>query len=149
MNLQETGHLLGLIAVYNDNFASGLNTEQKHQKAVAWHELLNDYTYADCVAAVKDYYATAETPWIMPADIIRRVHDIQDQRLQKFGGFMPLNPADEYGPDGNLAPDYHQKIKALHQLAKHGQITPAQYAAYQAEKLTLTQLHHQAKEITQ
>ena len=149
MNLQKTGHLLGLIAVYNDNFASGLNTEQKHQKAVAWHELLNDYTYADCVAAVKDYYATAETPWIMPADIIRRVHDIQDQRLQKFGGFMPLNPADEYGPDGNLAPDYRQKIKALHNLAKHGKITPQQYAAYQAEQLTLEQLHHQAKAITE
>lgn len=149
MNLQETGQLLGLIAVYNDNFATGLNTEQKHQKTVAWHELLNDYTYADCVTAVKNYFATADTPWIMPADIIRRVQETQTARLQKFGGFMPLNPADEYDPNGNLAPDYHQKIKALHELAKHGKITPHQYAAYQAEKLTLEQLHNQAKAITE
>lgn len=149
MNLQETGQLLGLIAVYNDNFAKGLTAEQKTQKAVAWHELLAEYTYADCASAVKDYFATADTPWIMPAHIIDRVQEIQTNRLQKFGGFMPLNPADEYGPDGSLAPDYHQKIRSLHELAKHGQISPAQYEAYQAEKLSLTQLHNQAKEITQ
>lgn len=149
MNLAETGKLLGLISVYNDKFATGLNEQQHAQKAVAWQELLTDYTYADCVTAVKDYFATADTPWIMPSHIINRVQEIQDTRLRKFGGFMPLNPTDEYGPDGKLAPDYHQKIRSLHQLAKHGQITPDQYDAYQAEKISLQQLHHQAKEITQ
>ena len=149
MNLEETGKLIGRISIYHPNFGSGLNDEQRTQTIYAWQELLNDYTYADCLEAVKNYYATADTPWIMPAHIIHRVQETQNARLQKFGGFMPLNPSDEFDQHGNLAPDYHQKIKALHQLAKHGQITPAQYAAYQAEKLTLTQLHHQAKEITQ
>lgn len=149
MNLAETGQLIGHITIYHPNFGNGLSDEQRAQTIYAWQELLADYTYADCVEAVKDYYATADTPWIMPAHIISRVKDTQTDRLQKFGGFMPLNPTDEYGPDGNLAPDYHQKIRALHELAKHGQITPRQYAAYQAEQLTLEQLHHQAKAITQ
>lgn len=143
MNIEQTANIIQRISVYHPAFTATDET------IIAWYELLADYTYPDCLTAVKDYYATADTPWIMPADIIRRVQEIQTDRLAAFGGFMPLNPDDEYGPDGELAHDYHQKIKALHQLAKHGHITPAQYAAYQAEKLTLTQLHHQAKEITQ
>lgn len=149
MNFKETGELLGHISIYHPNFGSGAGQDQKLQVIKTWQELLADYTYADCLSAVKDYFATADTPWIMPAHIIERVQNIQTDRLQKFGGFMPLNPADEYGPDGNLAPDYHQKIRALHNLAKHGQITKAQYDAYQAEKISLAQLHNQAKEITQ
>lgn len=149
MNLQETGQLIGRITVYHPNFGNGLNEDQQAQTIYAWQELLADYTYADCLHAVKDYFATAEQPWIMPADIIRRVQDIQTARLQKFGGFMPLNPTDEYDAHGNVAPDYRQKIKALHELAKHGKITPQQYAAYQAEQITLDQLHHQAKAITE
>lgn len=143
MNIEQTGQIIRRIKTYNPAFTDTDET------IIAWYELLTDYTYADCIAAVKDYFATADTPWIMPAHIIHRVQETQNARLQKFGGFMPLNPADEFDEHGNLAHDYHQKIRSLHQLAQHGQITPAQYAAYQAEKLTLTQLHHQAKEITQ
>lgn len=149
MNLQETGQLIGRISVYHDNFAHGLTNEQKAQKATAWHELLSDYTYADCLEAVKDYFATETEPWIMPSHIIHRVEETQMKRLDKFGGFIPLNPQDEFDHDENIAPDYKQKISHLHSLAKHGHITPGQYDAYRQDRLTLTQLTNQPKEITQ
>ena len=142
MNLEETGKLFATIAAYHDKFEYG------KEKIIAWHHILQEYAFDDCMKAVMDHFKHS-TAWIMPAHITERVQEMQDQRLQKFGGFMPLNPADEYGPDCNIAPDYRQKIKALHNLAKHGKITPQQYAAYQAEQLTLEQLHHQAKAITE
>lgn len=148
MNIQETAQIIGRIAVYHDNFAHGLSNEQREQKVVAWHELLNPYSFEDCLAAVKDYFTQESEPWIMPADIITRVEETQMKRLDKFGSFMPLNPQDEFDHNGNLAPDYKQKIHKLHELAKHGHITPAQYDAYRQDKLTLTQLTTQAKEIT-
>src|SRR5699024_10849766 len=88
-----------------------------------------------------------EEPWIMPADIIQRVEEIQLKRLEQFGGFMPLNPQDEFDSNGNLAPDYKQKIQHLHSLARNGQITPAQYDAYPQDKITLQQHTHPTKVI--
>lgn len=142
MNIEQTGQVIRRIKIYNPAFTDTDET------IIAWYELLADYSYPDCIDAVKNYFATAEEPWIMPADIIQRVEEIQLKRLEQFGGFMPLNPQDEFDSNGNLAPDYKQKIQHLHRLARNGQITPAQYDAYRQDKLTLTQLTNQAKEIT-
>ena len=142
MNFEETGKVMALISAYNDRF------EVNREKIIAWHQILEKYSYPDCMTAVTDYFTNETTPWIMPADIIQRVEEIQLKRLEQFGGFMPLNPQDEFDSNGNLAPDYKQKIQHLHSLARNGQITPAQYDAYRQDKLTLTQLTNQAKEIT-
>jgi hypothetical protein len=142
MNFEETGKVMALISAYNDRF------EVSREKIIAWHQILEKYSYPDCMTAVTEYFTNETTPWIMPADIIQRVEEIQLKRLEQFGGFMPLNPQDEFDSNGNLAPDYKQKIQHLHRLARNGQITPAQYDAYRQDKLTLTQLTNQAKEIT-
>lgn len=149
MNLQETGQLFELIGTYNDQFGAGLDEKKRYAKVVAWQELLNDYTYTDCLNAVKDFYTHDETPWIMPAHIINRVKDVQRKRLEQFGGFMPLNKNDEFNPDGTVQNDYRAKIQHLHTLAKNGQIALAQYRAYQDNKISITELTTQHKEITQ
>lgn len=148
MNYAETGKLIGLIVAYNDNFAKGLDNQGKAQKVAAWQELLADYPAYDCITAVKDYFATETNPWIMPADIISRVKEIQKQRLEDAGGFLTLNREDELGQDDEPLPGHRERIQALYRGIRHGHITPDQYRAYKQGRLQLTDLQHQAKEIT-
>lgn len=148
MNFAETGQLIGLIVAYNDNFAKGLDNQGKAQKVAAWQELLADYPPHDCITAVKDYFATETNPWIMPADIIHRVKDIQKKRLEAAGGYLTLNQEDELGPDDKPQPGHTQRIQALYKAIKQGHISPTQYQAYKQGQLQLSDLHHQPKGIT-
>lgn len=66
MNPTETMALLRLITGYHPGFA------MNDQTPAAWHHALGDIPAADATAAVHAHYATGG-PWIMPADVRRRV----------------------------------------------------------------------------
>ena len=136
MNIIETSQVLARIQAYHGGF------ETSKEKVAAWHELLEPYTYRDCIEAVKDYFRNPGD-WIMPSDIISRVKDYQSRRLLELGGYLHLTEADEMAAfeDGT----YSEKMNALTELAKSGAIAKPEYDAYHAGKIPLT--HIARKEI--
>lgn len=130
MNIIETSQVLARIQAYHGGF------ETSKEKVAAWHELLEPYTYRDCIEAVKDYFRNPGD-WIMPSDIIERVKGYQSQRLLELGGTLHLTEADERAAleDGT----YSRDMAYLVQWAKEGRLTKADYEAYQSGRLSM---HH-------
>jgi hypothetical protein len=57
----------------------------------AWHELIGDFTLAECKAALVDYYKT-EREMVMPSDIRSRVLGDRQQWLQSHPNYGPQHP---------------------------------------------------------
>lgn len=136
MNVKETAAVLARVQAYHQGF------KVTDEKIIAWFELLEPYTYADCIEAVKDYFRHPGD-WIMPSDIIERVKEYQSRRLLELGGYLHLSAADEQAAleDGT----YSQKVRALTDMAKAGKLAKPEYDAYHAGKIQLT--HITRKEI--
>ncbi len=70
---------------------------------IAWLQYVGDLDLADCERAVFEHYRDTNE-WIMPADIRRRVKDMQIERLER----TPLPP-----PPAELCDDPQAYIAAL------------------------------------
>lgn len=125
MDIVETGVVLAKIQAFDNRNVDDATT-------IAWQEVLAPHTLQDCLAAVADYFRT-NTAWIMPAHIVGRVKDAEQDRLRAFRDGLHLNRADEESR-GN----WSESMRALNRAAATGRLTPAEYAAYQDGALTLT-----------
>lgn len=133
MNFQETGNLLATIQVYD-------NRKVDQATIGAWQKLLSEYNSADCLQALEQYYSQ-NREWIMPSDIINRVKEIQQARLNAFHTHpLQLREDDELDNERNILPGYSQKMRELYRQAKNGNITPQKYQAYHNGQLSLNQI---------
>jgi hypothetical protein len=87
VNKSETALLLGLAAAYDRRTIGEADVE-------AWHDVLNDISFSDAKAAVKNHYRT-NNDWIMPATIRAAVRKIRAERLEKAS---PLSPPPDLTP---------------------------------------------------
>ncbi|WP_313816363.1 hypothetical protein [Citricoccus sp.] len=131
MNINETAEVLARVQAYHQGF------KVTDEKIIAWYELLEPYTLRDCIEAVKAYFR-APGDWIMPADIIERVKEYQQDRLGKFGD-LRLSDADERSLL-DRGPDWRHENRKLWALAANGHITPDDHTAYLVGRLTLDAL---------
>lgn len=139
----DTGKVLLTIQAFD-------NRTITEEMTLLWHELLEPYTLQDCIRAVKDHYAESRD-WLMPADVISRVKQIRAERAGAVRGIQlreddELIPA-EPGEKSQVVPDWREKVHALGERIRNGEITPAQYRAYHDGKLSLQELMASAKEL--
>lgn len=139
MNYEETGEVLGAIALYDAR-----NIDEA--MIMAWHKMLHPYTLPDCLAAVEAHFRES-TDYLLPAHIIRRVKSTRSRRLALAENPV-LRYADEYDSDGNLQPDAQHNREHLRNLIANGQLTPKDYEQYRDGKIDLQQLGTMAREIT-
>lgn len=127
MNITETGRLLAEIQAFNNRTVD---------KAVilAWQKALADCQLTDCLRAVTAYFQVSKE-WIMPSDIIDRVNDYREERRSKFPSHMHLTDRDEQA--AMEAGTWAANNRALLRMAGDGDMTPADYQAYQDGKLEL------------
>ena len=131
MNVEETAAVLARVQAYHQGFKA------PDEKIIAWYELLEPYTYADCIEAVKDYFRNPGD-WIMPSDIIERVKGCQSRRMLEMGGYLHLTEADEMAAieDGT----YSEKMVALNDMVRNGTLTKPEYDAYHQGRTSLTSI---------
>lgn len=128
MNIIETGVVLAKIQAF-DNRNVGPET------MTAWQEVLEPHTLADALAAVSAYYRT-NTAWIMPAHIVERVREVEQDRTRQFRNGCHLNRADEQATlDGGR--NWSESMRALNRAVATGRLTPDAYETYQAGEQTL------------
>lgn len=72
MNLSETADLLTAMSAFDRRTIGDGDV-------IAWQAVLPDASFADCLEAVKRYYAE-QTDWMMPAHVRRLVRDIVSER---------------------------------------------------------------------
>ena len=72
MNLEETGRLVGHMALYDNRRTSDPDT-------LAWYQVIGDLPYDDAKAAVIGHYAES-TDRIMPAHVRNRVKAMRRTR---------------------------------------------------------------------
>lgn len=118
MRLAEAGKLLAYISAYD-------NRSFNESVAGAWHDLLAEYEFEDCRAAVREHF-TESSKWLMPADIIRRVKEVRKERLKAIGGLPRTNDVDSQRTDA------HQLMKHIAKEVASGRMTRKQYEAYLA-----------------
>ncbi len=99
MNLEETGKLLALAALY-DNRKVGV------PDVMAWHRAIGDLPYADAEAAVVEHYGSDSTERLMPGHVRRRVKAMRADRLARTP--LPAPPAEAADKPGR----YKQIIAA-------------------------------------
>jgi hypothetical protein len=126
MNIIETGMVLAKIQAFD-------NRNVDDQTILAWQEVLEPHTLQDALAAVSAYFRT-NTAWIMPAHIVERVRDMEQERVRQFKNGCHLNRADE---ERALEGGWSEAMRALNRAAATGALTPAAYEAYQASEQTL------------
>lgn len=140
----DTGKVLLTIQAFD-------NRTITEEMTLLWHELLEPYTLQDCVQAVKDHYAESRD-WLMPVDVINRVKQVRAERAGAVRGIQ-LREEDELipgapGEKSQLVPDWREKVRALGERIRNGEISPAQYRAYHDGELSLEELMQSAKELT-
>jgi hypothetical protein len=127
MDIVETGVVLAKIQAFDNRNVDPATT-------IAWQEVLEPHTLQDALAAVSAYFRT-NTAWIMPAHIVERVREVEQERVRQFRNGCHLNRADEEGTlnGGN----WSESMRALNRAAATVALTPAAYEAYQASEQTL------------
>jgi hypothetical protein len=101
MTKSETALLLGLAAAYDRRTIGEADVE-------AWHDVLNDISFIDAKAAVKDHYRMSND-WIMPATIRAAVRKIRAERIERE---LPQTP-----PRNDMTTDEY--ISWLRTVRKH------------------------------
>ena len=128
MDVTETGKVLAKIQAFD-------NRNVEPETTLAWHEVLAPHTLPDALAAVSAYFRT-NTAWIMPAHIVERVRDMEQERVRGFKDGLHLNRADEEATlSGGM--NWSESMRALNRAAATGALTPAAYTAYQDSDLSL------------
>lgn len=120
MNRSDTAKVLAKMTAY-DRRTVGL------ADVAAWHEIIGDLDYDDCLAAVRDHY-TNSREWCMPADIVKAVKAIRRERLNAVGTLVP-----------NDSPDDTAEVRALHAEIRAGRMSVEDKRAYEASGLPLAQ----------
>lgn len=122
MDIVETGILLAKIQAFD-------NRNTPNATIVAWQEILEPHTLADCLGAVRDYYRVS-SDWIMPSHIVERVRLVEEERLRAFRNGCHLNRADEERTlDGGVS--WSEGMRELNRAARTGALSPAAYEEYQ------------------
>lgn len=104
MNLEETGELVGLMALYDNRKIGDPDT-------LAWYQVIGDLPAADCKTAVIAHYRESRER-MMPADVRQRVKAMRRERLEH--GIVPA-PSPELADD---ARDYRDRLRSgIRQLA--------------------------------
>jgi len=85
----------------------------------AWHELLGDYPFDDCKAAVTA--VAKRQPFVAPAEIRAEVRRIRYRRIEEFGPFDP--PAEIEG-----VRDYQRWLRDMQTRIADGDLTRDNYA---------------------
>ena len=75
MNIQETGLLLGKIALVE-------NREATNETIRAWQEILANVAFEDALEALTNHYRNSTEP-VKPAHIIRGARDVKDERKKR------------------------------------------------------------------
>jgi hypothetical protein len=114
VNLEETGKLVGHMALYDNRRTSDPDT-------LAWYQVIGDLPYDDAKAAVIGHYAES-TDRIMPAHVRTRVKAMRRARLEHG---IAAAPSPEIADD---ARDYQEVLRSgIRQLAN----------GYQPERLAI------------
>ena len=139
MQINETSAVLAKIQAYS-------NRNVDKAVILAWHEILEPYALKDCLNAVADHYRHSKE-WLMPADIVARVKEYRQERIDKFRDGIHLSPADERRllEAGDMA-HWRDTNRRLRTAAADGELTPEAYEAYQDGRLQLDNITR--KEIT-
>jgi hypothetical protein len=86
VNVNETARILGEIALYD-------NRKVDAATVAGWHRIIGHLAYADTSQAVVEYFGES-SDYLKPADLIRRVKAIREDRLGPAGpGLHPAPPA--------------------------------------------------------
>lgn len=117
MNRAQVADLLNLIA-------STDGRKLTQQMPAAWLDILGQYPYADCRAAVVHHFQTS-TEWLMPAHIIRHVKQLRKDRLLAVRETVEPNRADADDPT-----TYVETRRRLTQLIADGHVTADDYRRY-------------------
>lgn len=96
----------------------------------AWMEILGDYEYADCRAAVIEHFRTS-TDWLTPAHIVRAVKAQRGKRLKAIGGPVQPNRAD------HAAGSELEARRTLIEAVASGRMSAEEYAEYAASDIRL------------
>jgi hypothetical protein len=116
MNRSDTSKILTKMAAY-DQRTIGL------ADVAAWHEIIGELDYGDCLTAVRDYY-TESRDRCMPADIVKRVKAIQSERSRAVGALRPNDTEDDM-----------VELRALNAAVRSGRMNAADVRAYEASAL--------------
>lgn len=135
MNVTETGKVLAKIQAFDNRNVDDATT-------IAWQEILEPYTLADCLSAVTDHFRVS-TDWLMPAHVVELVKARQKARLDAFGAQPRLSEHDEA-----TCEDYSAASRALFQAVKTGQMDRASYDRYQGSTVGILE-HLQGRKALQ
>lgn len=116
MNRSDTNKVLAKMAAY-DRRTVGI------ADVAAWHEIIGDLDYDDCLTAVRDHY-TESREWCMPADVAERVKAIRRDRLAAAGSLIPNETGDDVA-----------EAKALRDAVGAGRMTASDVRAYETSGL--------------
>lgn len=122
MDIIQTGTVLAKIQAFD-------NRNVDEAVLAAWREILEPYMLPDCVNAVTAYFRV-NTSWIMPAHIVERVREMEQDRARHFKHGYHLNRADDERALEHA--DWSGAMKRLGRAVATGQLTPAAYEAYQS-----------------
>lgn len=126
MNRSETAQLLTKIAAFDRRTIGEADV-------LAWHEILEPYPLAQCLNAVRAYFAETRE-WCMPSDVVQRVKAERSERL-RWAGTITANPA-AYENSGD--PDaYQRELRAVIDAVASGRIEPPQVREYEESGLSL------------
>jgi hypothetical protein len=126
MNRSETAQLLTKIAAFDRRTIGEADV-------MAWHEILETYPLADCLDAVRAYFAETRE-WCMPSDVVQRVARARKERLYLVGEPQP-NPAAYENDEGGQA--YWTEVRALRELIASGAMDEQRKHDYETSGLPL------------
>ncbi|POH58288.1 hypothetical protein [Arthrobacter glacialis] len=123
MEISETAKVLAKIQSFD-------NRNVDNPNILAWHEVLAPYMLQDCLTAVSQYFSK-HSAWIMPADILDLVREVEAARRNAFHeGFHPTQADEQSGGWGEVS-------RRLNRAVATGALSPAAYRRYQDQNLTL------------
>lgn len=132
MNIQETSQILAKIQSYDGRNVDDVNI-------LSWQELLEPHTFQDGLEGVRNYYRR-ERRWIMPADVLEEIKDIEDRRAATVGTAFP-NRADA------AAENWHEAGRALRRMIRRGEMDKATFQQYEESDVPLEQFARHLKAV--
>jgi hypothetical protein len=103
VNLEETGRLVGHMALYDNRKTGDPDT-------LAWYQVIGDLPYDDAKAAVIGHYAES-TDRIMPAHVRNRVKAMRRDRLEH--GIVPAPDPGLTDAPGRYRAELHDGIRRI------------------------------------
>lgn len=132
MNIQETSQILAKIQSYDGRNVDDVNI-------LSWQELLEPHTFQDGLEAVRNYYRR-ERRWIMPADVLDEIKDIEERRAMRVGTALP-NRADA------ASESWQEAGYKLRRMIRRGEMDKATFQQYEESDVPLEQFTRNLKAI--